>query len=163
MRIVPTGVSLPAGFGLQWEFVRGDKQVARETIIFLENRRVLWGPRDIGDEKECVASAIEIREKLTELITAAKSRGGLQKSLRGMRDACATFATQGGPDAVKFRGLNGNLDNFFGHALRALRTAMGLYILLILDKYHLDIEERLLSILPSGDTDLSVLPGFGLT
>jgi hypothetical protein len=162
MRIRPTGVSLPAGFGLQWEFVPGDKEVARETIIFLEDRRVLHGPRYIGDEKECVHSVIQIRNKLTKLITAAKPGEGLEESLRAMRAVCARFVTQGGPGAVKFRGLDGSGDNYFGHALRELQTAMGLYILLILEQYDLEVEERLASILPSGeDADLSWLPGFG--
>lgn len=161
MRIRPTGVSLPAGFGLQWEFVPGDKEVARETIIYLEGRRVLYGRRYVGDEKECVRSVIQIRKKLTKLITAARPGGGLEESLRAMRTACAGFVTRSGPDAVKFRGMDGSGDNYFGQALQELHTAMGSYILLILKRYDFEVEEQLASILPSGETDLSWLPGFG--
>jgi hypothetical protein len=161
MRIRPVGVNLPAGFGLQWEFVPGDKEVARKTVIFLEDRRVLYGPRYIKDEKDCVRPAIQIRNKLTKMITAAQPQGGLEESLRAMRMACTTFATEAGPDAVRFRGMHGSGDNPFGRALRELQTAMGSYLLLIVKKYDLEVEERLTSIFPDESTDLSWLPGFG--
>jgi hypothetical protein len=161
MRIRPLGVNLPPGFGLQWEFVPGDKEVARNTVIFLEDRRVLYGPRYIKDEEECVSSAIQIRNKLTEMITASQPRGGLAESLRAMRMACTTFVTAAGPDAVRFRGMHGSGDNPFGRALRGLQTAMGSYILLIVKKYDLEVEDRLSSIFPDESTDLSWLPGFG--
>ena len=35
-RVRPTGISVPPGFGLQWEFVHGDRELARRVVIFLE-------------------------------------------------------------------------------------------------------------------------------
>jgi hypothetical protein len=162
MRIRVTSISLPAGLGgLGWEFVAGDRELARETIIFLEDRRVLYGIREIGDEKDCVSSAMLIRRHLSSSIAAAKPGHGLEKGLRGMRAACKEFVTKAGPGAVRFRGMWGGGDNFFGESLNELRYRMGGYIGVIMNKYDLDIEEQLESILPSQETDLSWLPGFG--
>ena len=41
MRRRLTGFSLPWG-GIQWENTEGDEDVARQTIQFLEDRRVLF-------------------------------------------------------------------------------------------------------------------------
>jgi len=48
MRYRLTGLSLP-WLGAQWERVPGDKEVAKQTITFLENRRVLFGERHYED------------------------------------------------------------------------------------------------------------------
>jgi hypothetical protein len=163
MKIHVTGsIGLPGGFAtLQWEFVPGDKELARKTLIYLENRRVLHGIREMGDEKDCVKSAIQIRGRLTKAIAAAHPGGGLEDALREMRAACADFVTRAGPDAVHFRGLwGGDEDNFFGNSLREFRSLMGVYIATVMEKYDLGIEEDLRQILPHRDADLSWLPGF---
>jgi len=89
---------------VQWEFVPGDKELARQAIIFLENRRLLFGIRHMEDEMECVLSAIAIRNRLTDLIPTAQAGGGLESSLRAMRAACLRFVDAAGPGARNFYG-----------------------------------------------------------
>ncbi len=157
-----TGISLPAGFGVQWEFAEGDKEIARKAITFLENRRVLFGERHMEDEMHCVRSAIEIRNKLTDLIPSAADGGGVEHSLRAIRAACTQFVNRAGPGAMNFRGHYGGAVNPFGLALGDLRSLVGIQVALLADRYGLKVEEDLHTIFPPpDDPDLSWLPGFG--
>jgi hypothetical protein len=61
----------PAWFGAQWERVPGDREVAEQTITILENRRVLFGERQLEDHRYCLSSVNEIRHVLTAQINAA--------------------------------------------------------------------------------------------
>jgi hypothetical protein len=161
-KVRPTGLSLPPGFGVQWEFTESDKQIARTAIIFLENRRLLFGRRHMEDELDCVRSAIEIRNRLTELIPSARDGGGVEQSLRGIRAACIQFVNQAGPEARNFRSPYGGFPLPFGQALGELRTLVGIQLALLVDRYKFEVEEDLLSIFPpSDDEDLSWIPGFG--
>lgn len=161
-KVRPTGFSVPPGFGLQWEFTDGDKEIARKAIIFLENRRVLFGERHMEDEMDCVYSAIDIRNYLTDLISSARAGGGVERSLRAIRAACTRFVNQAGPGARNFRGYYGFFSfNPFGQALGELRSLTGIQLALLADRYKLSVEEDLLSIFPpSDDQDLTWVPGF---
>jgi hypothetical protein len=154
-----TGLSLP-WLGAQWERVPGDKEVAEETITFLENRRVLFGHRHFEDEHYCVASANEIRHFLTKQISAAHGRD-LADSLRAMRAAARKFVDAAGPAARNFAG-GFHANKAFGLALGDFRTLMGVQIASIAKHFDLEIEEDLARILPPPDEDdPNWLPGFG--
>jgi hypothetical protein len=158
MRYKLTGLSLP-WLGAQWERVPGDKEIAERTIVFLENRRVLFGERHFEDEMHCVQSANEIRHFLTAEINAARSQD-LVQSLRAMRAAARRFVDAAGPDARNFRGGWAS-HNTFGLALGDFRTLMGVQTARIIKQYDLAIEEDLATILPPPDEeDLSWIPGF---
>lgn len=160
-KVRPTGFSLPPGFGIQWEFAESDKQIARNAIIFLENRRLLFGERHMEDEMHCVRSAIEIRNRLTDLIPSARQGKGVEQSLRAIRAACTQFVNQAGPGARNFQGFHGHGANPFGQALGELRSLVGIQLALLVDRYKFKVEEDLLSIFPpSDDQDLSWVPGF---
>ena len=153
-----TGVSLP-WFGAQWERVPGDREVAEQTITFLENRRVLFGERHVEDHNYCLSSVNDIRHFLTAQINAAHSEG-LRASLRAMRAASRKFVDAAGPGA---RNLEPGWpsSNAFSLALGDLRTLMGIQIARIATQYDLDIEDDLATILPPDDKDdASWIPGF---
>ena len=160
MRIRPTGFSLPAGFGVQWEFAESDRDIARKAIIFLEDRRLLFGERHLEDELYCVQSAIEIRGRLTDLIASARQGGGVELCLREIRAACTQFVNKAGPGARHFQGYLGDQANPFGQALGELRSLVGIEVARLVDKYDFEVEEDLLSIFPPPDGHLSWLPGF---
>lgn len=153
-----TGVSGPWG-GLNWENVPGDKEVAKETIVFLEDRRILFGSRHYEDETHCVASALQMRAFLSGQISKAHGKE-LVASLRAMRAAARQFVEAAGPDAIRFRG-GYQISNAFGMALGDLRTLMGLQIALIAVQFDLEVEDDLMQILPPLDEDdPSFIPGF---
>jgi hypothetical protein len=159
-KVRPTGFSLPPGFGIQWEFAEGDKAIARKVVIFLENRRLLFGERHMEDEMYCVRSAIEIRNWLTDLIPSARDGGGAEQSLRAIRAACTQFVNQAGPEARNFRGLYGDGANLFGQALGQLRSLVGIQLALLVDRYKFKVEDDLLVIFPPSDDQESWIPGF---
>jgi hypothetical protein len=100
--------------------VPGDKEIAKRTITFLENRRVIFGEfrLHVDHEEDCLRSANEIRSFLTEQIDAARSEE-LKASLRAMRAAARKFA-----DAAE-----SHLDTIsFGKAFGDFRTLMGVQI-----------------------------------
>src|ERR1700691_4809431 len=94
----PTGVG-GFGFSINWEKVPGDEDVARRVITFLENRRLLFGRRHCEDELECVLSAVEIRNRLTDELIQAKPGKSLDSSIRAMRAAFREFVEAAGPNA----------------------------------------------------------------
>ena len=157
-KVRPLGFTLPLGIGFQWEFVESDKDIARKAIIFLENRRLLFGERHSGDERHCLLSAIQIRDRLTDLIPSAHDGGGVEQCLREIRAACIQFVNRAGLEAENFRGLYGGGDNPFGQALRELCSRVGSPLAFLVERYNFKVEEGLLSIFPR--SDLSWIPGF---
>ena len=156
----PTGIG-GFGFSVNWEKVPGDEDVARRVIIFLEDRRLLFGKRHCEDERDCVRSAIEIRKFLTEELTRAKSGRSLADVLRAMRVAARAFVDAAGPDARNFSYRGGAQTDEFSLALGELRSRVGQHVALISGQYGIEVEPGLAQILPPEvEDDLSFLPGF---
>jgi hypothetical protein len=157
------------GFGLQWTEVPGDKDIARRVLAFLENRRVLFGDRHWEDEVDCIRSAIEIRNYLTQELGATRPDRSLATSLRAMRAACRKFVEAAGPNGVNFYSnrLYREADPF-SLALGDLRTLVGVQVALIAFRYDIPVEDDLATIIPppvsdddsDDDADKSWIPGF---
>jgi hypothetical protein len=162
MPYVPTGGGA-FGFSLNWEKVPGDEDVARRVVIFLEDRRLLFGERHSKDELHCVHSAIDIRKFLTQELTNAKPGKSLDRSLRAIRAACRNFVEAAGPDARNFRYHHGHQTDRFSLALGELHSLVGLHLAAIANQYGIEIEDDLARILPpdvSADNDPSIIPGW---
>ena len=158
-----TGVS-GFGFGVDWTKVPGDEEVAHRVIAFLENRRLLFGSRHSEDQAHCVASAIEIRNYLTQELGSAKRGSSLSNSLRAIRAACRQFVEAGGPHGRNFMGAAPWKADPFGLALGDLRTLVGVQVAMIASEYDVEVEPELAAIMPpsldSDEDDPSWLPGF---
>ena len=156
----PTGIG-GFGFSVNWEKVPGDEDVARRVIIFLEDRRLLFGKRHSEDELLCVHSAIEIRRFLTEELGRAKAGSSLAQSIAVIRGAMRAFVSAAGLDACNFRYHHGAMTDEFSLALGELRSRVGMQVALIADKYSIEVEPDLAQILPPPpDNDPSFIPGF---
>jgi hypothetical protein len=158
----PTGVGA-FGFSLNWEKAPGDEEVARRVVIFLEDRRLLFGKRHSEDELHCVRSAIETRGFLTDQLVKAKPGKSLAQSLRAMRSAMRAFVEAAGPDARKFRYLPGPQTDPFSLALGELRALVGLHLAVIAGQYGIKVEDELAQILPPAvapNDSLSFAPSF---
>ncbi|GAA2914053.1 hypothetical protein Acy02nite_91080 [Actinoplanes cyaneus] len=133
-----TGVSA-FNFGAEWERVPGDEDVASRVMIFLADRRLLFGDRHHEDELECVGSAQEIRRFLTQEISAAKPGKSLSQRLSLLREAARSFVDRAGPRAREF-----HHDSLrFGLALGDLRTAFALHLAAIAEEFDLELEYEL--------------------
>ncbi|WP_287901580.1 DUF6650 family protein [Arthrobacter sp.] len=152
-----TGVSFPVG-GIQWQRTPGDRKLARRVLTFLEDRRVIFGGRHLGDEEHCVLSALEIRDFLTEQIAVAHPGKEFETCLRTIRAACRDFVDAGGPNGRYFTESDSTqIAIEFGLALGDLRTSIGYQLAIILDQYPFHIEPQLAAILPPSDDDATDL------
>jgi hypothetical protein len=130
-----TGLSA-FNFGAEWERVPGDEDVAARVLIFMADRRVLFGDRHHRDERECVNSAHVIRRFLTEQIIESKPGKTLRQRLTLLREAARNFVDRGGPSGRDF--LHDRLR--FGLALGDFRTAFALHLAAIAEEFDLELE-----------------------
>ena len=95
MRIRLTGISTPI-VGISWEYKdrNSEKQIARNLITFLEDRRVLfsdiWGKLFLNSPGT-PKSVQEIRDRLNKDIENLDRTSNLAQSLLFMRKACRDF------------------------------------------------------------------------
>lgn len=150
------GVSLPIVGGISWTPGVVDEDVARSVIAYLEDRRALYNPYEIEVADHVIASIIDIRRFLTEVIGRGGIAPEMEKSLRSMRGACREFLNEAGMDEARqdvwvpggqaFH--NGFNDYRLNQALGKLRGIFGQHVGALATKFELDIEDELASILP---------------
>lgn len=151
------GVSTPIG-GISWVPPVVDRDVARRVLAFVEVRRVLFSSYTNEVPDECVESAIEIREALTEAIGSGGISANLEQPLRLMRQYCVRFLERVGISERDARNGGGRRlyaeprfrmhDYFFGEALGELRAGVSLQAGIIAARYDLDMEDELAALIP---------------
>lgn len=151
-RINGFSVSTPvAGVGLQWEKKEKNSEIihkiAREVIIFLEDRRVLYIENRFETPAYCIKSVHEIRDFLTEKIVEIPEPRNeneiseLELSLRQMRAACQTVMTQNqNIDSHHFL-KNKEEDIDFIMSIVMLRNVFALNIKRISQTYKIEVRE----------------------
>ena len=90
MGIKVTGVSTPFG-GISWEYTEAEKKGVQELFFFLETKRILVNPVEMEIKQWCIQSAIEIKQKLTELHSQYDFSNHTTNCMRSMIDACNDF------------------------------------------------------------------------
>lgn len=150
-----TGFSTPI-FGLQWTPPRVDIEVAREVIVFLEDRRVLYSPYEAEVPEHVVSSVFEIRRFLTDVLRRGGIANELAGSINAMRTACRKFIET----TSERRGrelyvptpsdiLSGGTTSWmFNQSLGEFRGVFGLHIAQIAVRYGIDVPDELAVILP---------------
>lgn len=152
-----TGISTPI-FGVSWDPANTERDVAKQIIAFLEDKRVLYAPSEMEVPSHCVHSILEIRKCLTSKISKLEQDSELSKSLRAMRAACRKFMdvvkNKEGGDVVRFGAHPGHWASWeFNGALGALRGVFGIHIAKIAVAYGINVEKELSSILPEDDSE----------
>lgn len=147
-----TGISTPI-FGVSWEPGQSDVEAVRRTLVFLEDRRVLYAPDEVEVPRHCVESVLRIREFLTDQL----GRGGLPDdvadSLRAMRAPARKFLDATNLDHLdREAGWNGQILGSagwrFNQALGEMRGVFGIHVARLAVGYGLDVDEPLASVLP---------------
>lgn len=148
-----TGISTPI-FGLSWNPEKTERNIARQVITYLEDRRVLYAPSEMECPDHCVQSVLQIRQFLTSKIGEAPEKSELSGSLKAMRAACRKFLNEtGDPDIIRFGSHFGHFASWkFNSAIGELRGVFGVHVAKIAAAYGLDVEKDLDSILPEKDT-----------
>ncbi|NEB18140.1 DUF6650 family protein [Streptomyces coelicoflavus] len=149
------GFSTPLG-GVDWDLPLPQRAVAKKVVVYLEDRRVLTMPRAVMHAVEepdhCVASVLQIRETLTQILMDPDTGDDLAENLKAMRAACRRFLNAAGPNHSGH--VRGHFESAtFGAALGELRAVFGIQLGVIAARYKLELSEELADILPAPDTD----------
>lgn len=140
------GVSTPI-FGISWNPENTEKDMVRNLIIFLEDRRVLLYEEEREGADHCRVSVEKIRETITEFLQEFHTDESLVKQVRKFRTACRKFCDKVGaidfsqePQPVQRSILNTELS--------ALRKVAGITVGSLAISYGLDVEDELAAIIP---------------
>ncbi len=141
-----TGISTPIG-GISWTPPVDERDVAKQLLVFLEDRRALYMPYDMEVGSYVMDSIIEIRQRLTKDLEQISRSSVLGESISAMRASCRKFLTDT-QDDPKHR-HHWRMEGHIWQALGELRAICGLHIARIACAYDLEIEEQLMPILPA--------------
>ncbi|MBI4188949.1 MAG: hypothetical protein HY525_00235 [Betaproteobacteria bacterium] len=148
-----TGISLPV-FGVSWNPPANERDIVRETFVFLEDRRALYNDFDREIEDEVVQSVLAIRAELTSALKRLPETAEAVSSLKAMRAACREYLD--GPR----RGHRGHWGPFpFSAELGRLRAIFGVHVAYLAVKYGIDLDGELLNIIPVEFRDATYLEG----
>ena len=149
-----TGVSLPVvGGGVSWaDFPDVEREVLQRLLPFLEDRRVLYNPSEVEVPHHCVDSVLRMREFLVQEAGHLPDDSELGAALRIIAGACRGFLDRL-PGLYGDEPLGPPMDWghntwVFNQALGELRGRVGIYLQGIVERYKLDLQEPLASILP---------------
>ena len=147
-----TGISCPI-FGVSWNPGEAKVTYARQTLTYLEDRRVLYAPWNVEVPEHCVESILDIRHTLTGLLGQLDDHDDdIAPHLRAMRAACRQFLTTTDQIRRGSLGLHPWMDGtpgwIFNDALGELRAVFGIHVAQLSAKFGIDIEDSLASILP---------------
>lgn len=150
------GFSTPLG-GAQWIPPANERDLCRELITFLENRRVLYVESEAEVPEHAASSVIGMRDFLTEFITKCPEGSAVEQAARQMRASCAAFhrGASSSPDILKFGAYQGHWASwFFLQSLGMMRAQIGTQMAIIAARYRVGIEEHMMSIIPPDVTKL---------
>lgn len=151
-----TGISTPFG-GLQWSDPGpSDREVIRQFLVFLEDRRVLYNPLLFEVVHQVEDSIHQIREQCTRTLQQLGQDVFAAGPLRAIREAGRRFHNDCQEDFPHFdRDRDGRRNvregpGFFV-ALGAYRATVGHQVALLAAHYDLNVEGDLASALPGLD------------
>lgn len=90
MGIRINGISIPVG-GISWEYTESEKKWIQEMFYYLESKRILTNPIEMEIKEWSEKSAIEIKNKLVEILSRYKYDQITVKAVKDMIDACNKF------------------------------------------------------------------------
>lgn len=90
MGIKIKGVSIPVG-GISWEYTESKKKGIQEMFYYLESKRILTNPMEMEIKEWSEKSAIEIKNKLVEILSKYEYDRVTVKIIKAMIDTCNEF------------------------------------------------------------------------
>lgn len=152
-----TGISIPV-FGVSWNPPESEREVVRQTFIFLEDRRALFNDFAHELDHEVSESVLAIRMELTAALKRLSANSEAVPSLRAMRAACRRYldtthpgAPDGGP-----RSYWGGPFSFMTE-LGTLRAMIGVQVAYLAVKYGIDLDGELTNVIPAELRDATYL------
>lgn len=146
-----TGLSCPI-FGIQWNAPTIEIDEAKNIILFLENKRVLFNPTSMENASHCAQSVLEIRSEITKFLQALSANSSLSNSLKRMRKSCQEFSNKLGHP--KFSGFDHPVQiSILERELFKLREKFGVSLAEIAVSYGIDVDDGLASIIPFNNAE----------
>ena len=149
-----TGISTPI-FGVSWSPTTLEREIARKTLDYLSDKRVLFNPYAFEIPEYCVSSVKDIRQHLSTQLSVLPDDSELKQSFRAMRASCRRFLDRSDTvwtGKVREKGGGVRSRSYVGiilmNALGELRGVFGVHIAKIAVLYGLDVEQELSEILP---------------
>ena len=147
MGIRITGVSVPWGFGVSWEYRESDATIARRVLTFLEGRRILYEPLNAQIFYYVGESATQIRDMLTQESSGSAGEQ-LTSLLKEIRRAVIEFKTKlERIEQSERSGVGGDLREEKALALGEMRGRVNPILALIAAKYEIEVEPELAAVL----------------
>lgn len=135
-----TGISIPV-FGVSWTAPESERQIVRETFLFLEDRRALYNDYAHELDHEVSQSVLEIRAELTAALKRLPEYSNAVSCLKAMRAACRDYL-----DNARPRRSGGPFS--FMAELGRLRAMIGVQVAYLAVKYGIDIDGELARVIP---------------
>lgn len=146
-----TGVSIPV-FGIQWNPPESEREVVRETFIFLEDRRALYNDYAHELDHEVAESMLAIRNELTAALKRLSETSEAVASFKAMRATCREYL-----DTTRDDGRRWNGPFSFMTQLGRFRAIIGMHVAYLAVKYGIDIDGELARIVPAELRDAKYL------
>jgi hypothetical protein len=147
-----TGISIPI-FGVSWNPPESEREIVRQTLVFLEDRRALYNDFAHEIEHDVAQSVLAIRSELTDALKRLKEGAEAAPSLKAMRAACR--------DYLDWAGHSTRARDFgpfsFMTELGRLRAMIGVQIAYLAVKYGIDVDGELVKVIPAELRDASFL------
>lgn len=140
MGIKLNGISVPIG-GISWEYTESGQKGIQEMFYYLESKRLLINPKEMENKEWSEKSAIEIKNKLVDILSRYKYDQNIITIIKQMVDACNEFLDN--MQRVEVRGiLYKNLqsdweDLEYGVAMKKFRKIFRGSIKLLAETYNI--------------------------
>lgn len=146
MGIKLNGISVPIG-GISWEYTESGQKGIQEMFYYLESKRLLINPKEMGKKEWSEKSAIEIKNKLVDILSRYKYDQNIITIIKQMVDACNEFLDN--MQRVEVRGiLYKNLqsdweDLEYGVAMKKFRKIFRDNIKLLAETYNITFSKEI--------------------
>jgi hypothetical protein len=143
-----TGISIPV-FGVSWNPPESEREIVRETFIFLEDRRALYNDFAHELDQEVSQSVLAIRSELTAALKRLPEGSEAAPCFKAMRAACREYL-----DNARPRGFG---PFSFMTELGKLRAMIGVQVAYLAVKYGIDVDGELVRVIPADLRDAKFL------
>lgn len=146
MGIKLNGISVPIG-GISWEYTESGQKGIQEMFYYLESKRLLINPKEMEKKEWSEKSAIEIKNKLVDILSRYKYDQNIITIIKQMVDACNEFLDN--MQRVEVRGiLYKNLqsdweDLEYGVAMKKFRETFRDNIKILAETYNITFSKEI--------------------
>ena len=138
------GIRTPMG-GIDWKPPREEQDRARRVLTYLAEQGALWDPYDIAIGSFVTQSIVDLRGQLRLDLEALRPDSVLHEALRAMHAACRHFLEE---NQSPRSGYGPPYEAQLHSTLGELRALFGIHIARIACAYDLEVDSRLIGILP---------------